>query len=129
MRASISFPGIMSACVFLASGCGSSGDPGTAEIIAGYSEAIEAMKSMTDEASSVAATSKLRAASAKIRSGVDKMQEPTPDQKKQLEDLFKQYTEQATRITKVPIKASGSFAGMLDVGAAVGLSQQKLRKK
>jgi hypothetical protein len=104
MRVSIGSYGAALALVFLATGCGS--DSGAKDMIAGLTEARDAMKSIKDEATAKEAQPKLKAAGEKYKAGMTKMLEskkdPPEDQQKQIKDLMKEVQEETVKVMFMP---------------------------
>ena len=128
MRVSFGFYGAALALAFLAVGCG--GDPGYKEMLGGYKEGVDAMKGIKDEDSAKVANDKLKAAAEKIKAGSSKIKEPTEGQKKEMEDLSKQFTAEQERINKLDPKVKmAAGEGMLTFGFAATMagSMDKLK--
>jgi hypothetical protein len=104
MRVSFGFYLAALALAFVAVGCG--GDTGAKDVIAGLTEARDAMKGIKDEATAKEAQPKLKAAGEKYKAGMTKMLEtkkdPPEDQQKQIMDLMKQVQEESIRVMLTP---------------------------
>ena len=87
--------------VFLSSGC-AGGDPGTRDMIAGMTEAVDAMRIIKDKTSAKRAQSKLQAAAAKYVAGTEKVNEVTAERRQQLAEIGKKVQEEIARVQRVP---------------------------